>query len=254
MVSVPIFYILSFFFIQFNTERSWVPTPSAKKDSAFQYIYLSFDDGPLPGTRNCINVCLNENVAATFFQVGLHQSRSKYGQNLYRTVASNRQLFDLCNHSFSHAYGKYVDFYNHPDAALTDFVHAKNILQPNNNITRLPGNNAWNIASTKRASGLVKPLVKKLDSAGFNVIGWDLQWHFNRFGKPVQSPQKMALMVDSLLRHQKTKTKNHLVILMHDPMFRASNDSIQLTQFITLLKANPTYKFGKLTQYPGLKN
>ncbi|MEN9512351.1 MAG: Polysaccharide deacetylase, partial [Bacteroidota bacterium] len=40
-----------------------------KSDPLTKYIYLSFDDGPLPGTNNCINICEQEQVAATFFEV-----------------------------------------------------------------------------------------------------------------------------------------------------------------------------------------
>jgi hypothetical protein len=120
-------------------------------------------------------------------------------------------------------------------------------------LTRLPGNNAWNLTHVKRASNLVRPLVDKLDSIGLNVIGWDLQWRFNKAGRPVQSPEYLADKVDSLFFHHQTLTKNHLVILMHDHMFRAAADSLKLEQFIQALKQRKNYQFQKLTQYPGLK-
>ena len=95
--------------------------------------------------------------------------------------------------------------------------------------------------------------MNKLDSVGFNIIGWDLQWRFNKKGRPVQSPEEMAMNVDSLFYHHQTVTKNNLVILMHDHMFRAPEDSTKLETFLKLLKQRKHYTFEKLTSYPGLK-
>ncbi len=224
------------------------------QDSLTKYVYLSFDDGPLPGTGNCITICKQQRVAATFFEVGLHQSRNSYGRNLYNRIIQD-SLFMVANHSFTHAfYGDYINYYHQADSSLQDFLKAKQILHVNNNICRLPGNNAWNTQVAKRASGLVRPLVKKLDSVGYNVVGWDLEWHFNKLGRPINSPENMAMMVDSLLLKNQTKTKNHLIILMHDHMFRRGADSLKLEKMITLIKQRKDIQFRKLTSYPGLKN
>jgi peptidoglycan/xylan/chitin deacetylase (PgdA/CDA1 family) len=240
----------------FSTSKTAI-VPESKPvlvDSLAKYIYLSFDDGPLPGTSNCINVCEQSQVEATFFEIAMHQTRSSYAKNLYNRIRNNASLFALCNHSYSHTYGRYIQFYHQPDTALADFLLAKKILTPTNNLVRLPGNNAWNTMESKRASGLVKPLVKKLDSVGFNVLGWDLEWHFDKHGKPVQTGEHVANMVDTLFKYNETMVKNHLVILMHDQMFRTSADSAKLVQMIDQLKKNPHYQFRKLTQFPGLKN
>jgi peptidoglycan/xylan/chitin deacetylase (PgdA/CDA1 family) len=82
-------------------------------DSLVKHIYLSFDDGPLPGTSNCVDICTNQNVSATFFEVAFHESRSNYGRNLYQRILKNDRLFDIANHSFSHAFfGDYLDYYH----------------------------------------------------------------------------------------------------------------------------------------------
>jgi hypothetical protein len=106
----------------------------APLDSNTNYLYLSFDDGPLFGTSACISICEDENVHATFFQIGLHQSRSNWGKKLYNRILSRPDLFLLCNHTFTHTYGKYVQFYKQPDAALADFMHAADVLKTTNNI------------------------------------------------------------------------------------------------------------------------
>jgi peptidoglycan/xylan/chitin deacetylase (PgdA/CDA1 family) len=248
-------YIAAHLFTQFSATAVPVQKQSpAPVDHLTKYIYLSFDDGPLPGTNNCISICEQQQVAATFFEVAFHQSRSNFGRNAYKRIASNPKLFLISNHSYSHAfYGDYINYYHQSDSSLADFLKAGRILQTNNNIARLPGNNAWNTSTIQRASGLVRPLVKKMDSVGFNVVGWDMEWRYNSSGRPIDAPEKMAAFADSLLQFNKTKTKNHLVILMHDHEFRASADSAKLAKMIGLLKRNPNYQFRKLNTYPGLK-
>jgi peptidoglycan/xylan/chitin deacetylase (PgdA/CDA1 family) len=248
-------YIAAHFFTQFSTVAAPIQkTTPAPVDPLTKYIYLSFDDGPLPGTNNCITICEQQQVSATFFQIAFHQSRSNFGRNTFKRIASNPNLFLISNHSYSHAfYGDYINYYHQSDSSLADFLKAGKILQTNNNIARLPGNNAWNTSVIKRASGLVRPLVKKMDSVGFNVVGWDMEWRFNSSGRPIDAPEKMAAFADSLLLHNRTKTKNHLVILMHDHEFRASVDSAKLSKMIGLLKRHPNYQFRKLNTYPGLK-
>ena len=265
MLIGPVFYILSLFLLPFMPSNSTVVSVYAVKkpslgvqnqpfDSTLKHIYLTFDDGPLNGTANCITICESEKVAASFFQIGLHQSRSSKGRKLYEQIKSNTSLFSLSNHSYSHAYGKYLWFYQHPDSATLDFLKGQAVLAPTNNLVRFPGNNAWDTKDAKKASWLVKPLAHRMDSLGWDVIGWDMEWRFNKHGKPIQSPETIALLVDSLFAHNQTKTKNHLVILMHDHMFASTADSIKLAKMIGLLKQRTHYQFEKITHYPGLKN
>ena len=223
-------------------------------DSTAKYVYLSFDDGPLFGTSSCIDICEQENVKATFFQIGFHQSRSQWGKRLYQRIVEKPDLFLLTNHSFSHTYGDYLKFYHQPDSALEDFKQAAEVLHTQNNIVRLPGNNGWSTETIHSSSKLVRPLVHKLDSAGFNVVGWDVEWRFTKTGRPIQSAEKMAFVVDSMFKYNENRTKNHLVLLMHDHMFRKPEDSVKLVQFIQFLKYKNQYQFVLLNQYPGLKN
>jgi hypothetical protein len=250
MVIAPFFYLFTLFTLPTKSLNANV----LGNDPSTKYIYLTFDDGPLPGTASCIDICTNEHVKATFFEVGLHQSRSLSGKAQYDRILQNKDLFDLCNHSFTHAMGKYVYFYQHPMMAFEDFMKSKSTLLVANNIIRLPGNSAWNTSLLKKSSGLVSPVVHKLDSAGFNIIGWDVEWSFNKKGLPVEGPQKVVNMIDSAFAHNRTKTKNHLVILMHDHMFRTTADSTKLANMIGLLKAKTNYSLRKITEYPGLIN
>jgi peptidoglycan/xylan/chitin deacetylase (PgdA/CDA1 family) len=265
MLIGPVFYILSLFLLPFLPSNSSVESNYTVKqpkieaqhqssDKTIKHIYLTFDDGPLKGTANCIAVCEREKVAASFFEIGLHQSRSNKGRKLYEQIKSNKVLFSLSNHSFSHAAGNYLWFYQHPDSATLDFLKGKAVLAPTNNLVRFPGNNTWDTKNAKKASWLAKPLAHKMDSLGWDVIGWDMEWRFNKYGKPLQSPEVIAVLVDSLFTYNQTKTKNHLVILMHDHMFASSYDSLKLAKMVGLLKKRKHYQFDKITQYPGLKN
>lgn len=261
MMLAPFFYIFSVLFFPQDQPKTNSPKVTQTSNalllnttSNIKYIYLTFDDGPLFGTSNCIDICLQEKVPATFFQVGMHQARSKYGKDLYKRILQYPNEFEILNHSYTHANGKYLNFYHHPDSALLDMMKANTTLQLNTHIARLPGNSAWNTLNLKKASNLVKPLVLKLDSVGYNIIGWDTEWSFNKHGKPSFSAESMVNLVDSTLTENHTMTPNHVVILMHDHMFRTPADSIKLTNMIRLLKEHPNYEFRKISQYPGLIN
>ena len=255
MILAPVFYILVHFFTSILPQNAIVANttkPSNKHNK--KYIYLSFDDGPLRGTGNCIDICLNEHTPATFFEVGMHQAKSAQTKKLYRRIFYNDSMFVIGNHSYTHANSEYLYFYHNPKMALNDFLRAKRKLSFRNNIVRLSGNNAWNTANVKYASNLVKPLVRKLDSAGFNISGWDVEWKFNIYGRPLNSPQFLIKKIDSAFIKHETRTKNHLVLLMHDYMFGSAADSIKLVKMIGMLKSNPNYELRKLSQYPGLIN
>jgi peptidoglycan/xylan/chitin deacetylase (PgdA/CDA1 family) len=255
MSVAPIFYFIFQILLPYHAPNAIVPKSKPQLlTNDIKFVYLSFDDGPLNGTANCIDVCLNQKVPATFFEVGRHQARTNVSRALYNKISQNEAQFVIANHSYSHANSKYNYFYHHPTMAMYDFLQAQKSLAIKNNIARLPGNNAWNTTVIKRSSGLVKPLVHKLDSVGFNLIGWDVEWGFTKSRRPRQSPQKLVEMVDSAFSQNNTATKDHLVILMHDHMFSAPEDSAKLVAMISLLKANPKYQLRKLTQYPGLKN
>jgi peptidoglycan/xylan/chitin deacetylase (PgdA/CDA1 family) len=240
------------------SQISPVPVPVA--DTVYQidtqktYIYLTFDDGPQHGTMNCINICQQEGVKASFFMIGLHQRMRSDGKQIVATIRNNYPQTLLANHSYNHAMGKYKYFYQHPQMALADFLRTQDSLSPAPKIIRLPGNNAWVRDTVIKASRLVRPVSRLLDSAGFNVIGWDMEWNFDhKSARPVQSPEKLAAQVDTLIARGNTYQPKHLVILTHDRMFHKSQDSLALVQFIQLVKRNPNYVFETVDHYPGLK-
>jgi len=228
-------------------------TPIAN-DSNKKYIYLTFDDGPQNGTLACYELCKKMGIKATFFMVGNHAS-SPHLKQVVRDIKNSYPQILLANHSTTHANGRYHYFYEHQNMAAEDFYMAQKTLEVPFKIIRLPGNTSWVINNRIRANSLTKPVCKILDSVGYNVIGWDVEWNFNhKNANPIENPEKLARIVAKTLENNDMNTKNHLVILTHDRMFRNQNYTDSLAKFITLLKGNANYVFETVDHYPNLKS
>ncbi|MBS1578597.1 MAG: polysaccharide deacetylase family protein [Bacteroidetes bacterium] len=222
-------------------------------DSTKKYVYLTFDDGPQNGTTTVLDICRKEGIKGTFFMVGLHTDRANKGHELVNEIKNSYPQILLANHSYTHASDRYKYFYQHPQMAFNDFLQAQQTLAVPYKIIRLPGNSAWVRNNEIKASGLVKPVCKLLDSAGYNVIGWDVEWSFDhKTANPIQSPNKMLEYVEYAFAKNNLHTKNHVVILTHDRMFRLPEYAKELQTFITLLKQKG-YVFETIDNYPNLK-
>ena len=222
-------------------------------DTTKKYIYLTFDDGPQNGTTACFDLCKKLGVKATFFMVGQHAS-SPHLKQVVNDVKNGYPQSLLANHSTTHANGKYHYFYQHQQMAAEDFYLAQNKLGVPFKIIRLPGNTSWVREGKLRASTLTKPVCQILDSIGYNVIGWDLEWNFNhKSANPKESAETMIKRVEGYLEKNKMNVPNHLVILTHDRMFRNQNYTDSLSKFISTLQQNKNYVFETVDHYPGLK-
>lgn len=227
-------------------------------DTNKRYIFLTFDDGPQPpGSRNCFDIFKSVGVKATFFAIAEHDE----GKNRITLIDSIRNAYPqylLANHSKSHAFhDHYKDFYHRPEAALQDFLAAQQMLEIPLKIARLPGNSAWVRTGEVKASPLVKPVCELLDSAGYNVIGWDEEWGFktvNRESVPRQGAETMVKMINRDFDEHHLHTKNMLVLLAHDRMFAHPNYADSLYKCLTMLKNDPRYVFETIDHYPGIKH
>jgi len=236
-----------------QSDRYGKEEPTLPQDTAHWYVYLTFDDGPQPGTANCIQICKEEGVKASFFMVGLHTDNWGAGKRLVDFIRQAYPQFVLANHSYSHANNHYRYFYQHPDAALADFQQAEQVIRPNFRIARLPGNNAWGIGHKEKSHHLVAAVLHKMDSIGYDVIGWDQEWNFRHTNsRPVQIPDSLVARTMQLLREGKTRIPRHLVLLSHDRMFYHPADSASLQRYIFLLKQQPEVVFQTIDQYPGV--
>ena len=268
------FYRFSFFFFislltwnKINIDEASLPvSPNASNTVAVstsateplkkkkKKIYLTFDDGPNKGTKNVLDILEQENVPATFFIVGEHVFGSHAQAETWDCLQSAKNI-ELCNHSYSHAlHNRYAKFYKNPMAVVRDVERTKEKLLPDDEIVRVPGRNSWRIDSMRFTDiKKSKAAIDSLQKAGFIVVGWDLEWHFDSKTLIVKNTADQLLaQVDSVFSNGKTRTPGNLVLLAHDQAYRTKNDSLQLREFVQKLKQKGEYELSLVNSYPGI--
>jgi peptidoglycan-N-acetylglucosamine deacetylase len=234
-----------------KTSPPVVAAPKRKKKK----IYLTFDDGPNKGTRNVLAIAQREQVPVTFFIIGEHV----FGSAEQAATWDSLQVADdieICNHSYTHAWhNKFAVFYNNPDSVITDFDKTKTALHLTNNIVRTPGRNIWRMDSLNYTDlKKSKAAADSLQKAGYTLMGWDLEWHYDPSTLSVtNTADDMLREVDSVFSNKKTKQPGNLVLLAHDQVYKDPDDSAQLHQFIRQLKQNQNYEFALAGKYPSLR-
>jgi peptidoglycan/xylan/chitin deacetylase (PgdA/CDA1 family) len=239
-----------------DTVKSEVKKPAAvakKPTKKKKKIYLTFDDGPNKGTKNVLDIAQQEEVPVTFFIVGEHVFAS-IGQTQTWDSLKIAKNIELCNHSYTHAHNRYEKYYEKPDSVVKDMKRTMEELLPGNTIVRTPGRNSWRIDSLHftdiRKS---KAAIDSLQNAGFTVLGWDLEWHFDHKTLQVKNTaDELISQIDSLFAKGKTRVKDNLVILAHDQAYQKSVDSLQLREFVQKLKKKEDYELSLVSNYPGI--
>ena len=217
-------------------------------------IYLTFDDGPNKGTRNVLQAVKEENIPASFFIVGEHVFDSPKQTQTWEMLKADSTI-ELCNHSYTHAHNRYTSFYNNPSGVVEDFNHSQNKLQFNNNIARMPGRNAWRIDTIDHTDIYQSSAaIDSLHAAGFNIMGWDIEWIFDhKTLAPDTSIDLMLRRIENMLEARRTKTPGHLVLLAHDQAFQ-TEEAVQLLHLVLQsLKNNPDYELVLASKYPGVQ-
>lgn len=217
-------------------------------------IYLTFDDGPNKGTRNVWQAVKEENIPASFFIVGEHVFDSPKQTQTWELLKAD-SLIELCNHSYTHAHNRYTSFYNNPSGVIEDFKRSREQLQFSNNIARMPGRNAWRIDTIDHTDIYQSSAaIDSLHAAGFNIMGWDIEWMFDhKTLTPDTAIDLLLRRIDNLLMAQKTKTPGHLVLLAHDQAFQTEKALQLLHLVIQSLKNNPEYELVPASKYPGVQ-
>ncbi|MEO7769021.1 MAG: polysaccharide deacetylase family protein [Ferruginibacter sp.] len=236
-----------------STVNNSLASPPHKKKKN-KTIYLTFDDGPNKGTRKVMHIAKEEQVPITMFIIGEHVYGSAEQTATYDSLAEC-SFIELDNHSFTHANNRYEAFYSQPDSAVKDFKRCADSLGLTGNIIRTPGRNIWrtkNISCTDIKKSVIT--ADSLQKAGFIVIGWDLEWHYDNLLQLENTGEELLQLVDSLFAKGKTKTLNHLVLLAHDQVYADAVDSLALVLFIEKLKTADAYNFEVISNYPGVKN
>jgi peptidoglycan-N-acetylglucosamine deacetylase len=236
-----------------KVETVQIVTPVKKKKKK---IYLTFDDGPNKGTKNVLDIVNDEKIPVTFFIVGEHVFASVNQNNTWDSLRIAEQI-EICNHSYTHAlHNKFETFYQSPDTVIADFQRAHDSLDLKNNIVRTPGRNTWRIDSLQFTDlKKSKAAVDSLQKAGFIVMGWDLEWHFDHKDLTVKnSADDLLRQIDSVFNNKKTKSPEHLVLLAHDQAYQKSKDSTELRLLIQKLKLKDEYELSIASNYPGASN
>jgi peptidoglycan-N-acetylglucosamine deacetylase len=234
-----------------NVEAPPPPKPVKKKKK----IYLTFDDGPNKGTKNVLDIVQQENIPATFFIVGEHVFASREQAMTWDSLLAAKNI-EICNHSYTHAlHNRFEKFYQNPDTVVKDMEMTKEKLLPENNIVRAPGRNSWRIDSLHYTDiKKSKAAIDSLQAAGFIVMGWDLEWHYDPKTFTVKnSAEELLNQVDSVFFHNKTKFADNLVLLAHDQVYVKSADSTQLREFVKKLKLKDDYELLLVSSYPAIR-
>ncbi len=231
-----------------------VPGTLIKYDSAKRYIFLTWDDAPQPpGTNICKRIFRQQGVKATFFVVGFN-ANTPAKKRIVDSLRVSYPQFLIANHSYSHAYNKYKQFYAHPDSAVNDFLRNEKELEVPVKIIRLPGNTSWVGKGEMKGPKSTMPVCKILDSLGYNVIGWDIEWQFvnkpHVGSVPVQGVDALIKQINDSFDNDLTNEGNSVVILAHDRMFEKPQYIDSLTKFLTVLKQDPRNVFETIDHYP----
>lgn len=211
-----------------------------REKSIGKELYLTFDDGPLKGTENVLNVLKKEKIPATMFCIGRN---ARLHPDLFRQELSIPAL-QIANHTYSHANGHYSRFYNNTFGVLSDVEHAQIVLGGRKYL-RLAGRNVWRLPEVTRDDRAIialrgsreVPKYNALSREGYFIYGWDVEWHFDhRSGHPVESPELLAARIEALYRHGQMAQRGKVVLLTHDFMFRSRHSTAELRRFIRLMK------------------
>ncbi|GAA4138037.1 hypothetical protein GCM10022216_14810 [Sphingobacterium kyonggiense] len=216
-----------------------------------KHIYLTFDDGPLIGSRAIDSIATSKSVKINAFLVGKHANMSKRLKNDYQRYMNN-PLVECYNHSYTHANNRFHVFYSNPDAAVNDFEKCEEDLALKHKIIRMPGRNIWLFDGTRRidlSSG--SQTADLLGVHGYKIYGWDVEWKINGLsGNPVQSVNEIYTRIKNMLGNKSTLKPNNVVLLMHDDMFQNKKGQALLSSLIDSLKQHKDYKFDFMSQYP----
>jgi len=225
--------------------------------AADKTIYLTFDDGPLPGTRNILAVLSEEKVPAAMFMVGLHVETIPSGRDLL-AEAKAMSLVTVGNHSYSHANNRYRKYYADTQAVVADMRHANQVLGLTPVVhARLPGRDVFRLPTVAREDLSINVAqwerewldYELVAEAGFYLYGWDFEWVHSDDGKPVQSVDHLVSEIDHLFQYGRFTQPGKMILLMHDEMFQDQfNGQDNLRTLIRSLRERG-YAFGDIRTY-----
>ena len=218
-------------------------------------VYLTFDDGPRPGTDDVISVLESKQVPGTLFMVGGHADGTWCKDQL--TAAHNSKFIQVANHSMNHANGEYSKYYSNPQGVLDDFKTANKTLRLTGNPVpaRFPGRDTWKLPNFTLVDsdngGDSRTAAELLYKTGFRLYGWDVEWNMTPSGQAIDSPLWVYRKIQVASTFMWTEGIGEVVLLTHDVMFKGSTGGrANLVQLIIMLQ-DAGYTFDFISNFRG---
>jgi peptidoglycan/xylan/chitin deacetylase (PgdA/CDA1 family) len=229
-----------------------LPLAAQTKDSTSSpvSIYLTFDDGPMPASQYLAEAIQRDSIPVTVFLVGRQVSKNITNHNIFSWYRGS-SFVEIANHSFTHAKGRYRQYYQQPRGVVEDILLNEDTLNISNKTVRLPGRNVWRIDGRRR-NDLADAAVAAdtLAAKGYDIFGWDLEWCFDTSGKTNYTAAHMLDQVRFIARYGSSFTRDHIVILCHDPMLLHEQTRQEFALFIKQVKTDPRFIFRLISAYP----
>ncbi len=194
-----------------------------------KYLYLTFDDGPIPSITPWVLQTLKDyNAKATFFCIG-------------DNVKKNPEIFNMINRD-GHTIGNHS--HNHLDGWKTDDeVYVENVIKAEALITNL--SSVFNKSTSAYFSdkklfrppyGRIKPTqIKALERLGYKIVMWDV----------ISGDYDLKISPKKCLKNVKRYSKPGSIMVFHDS-FKASENLQQILPEIL------TYYYAKGFEFKGL--
>lgn len=162
-------------------------------------IYLTFDDGPGPYTRQLLDVLKKYDVKATFFVVS-----SRY-MHLLKDMVDEGHSVGI--HSVSHDYD---EIYASEDAYVADLLKMQSIIEDycgvRTTLLRFPGGSSNTVS--KFNSGIMSRLTQLVDRMGFQYFDWNV--NSGDAGQTKQRDEVVQYVIEGVQEYDVS------VVLQHD--------------------------------------
>ena len=194
----------------------WRNNPQEKK------IYLTFDDGPVPGPTEFVLDALNEfNAKATFFCIG--DNVRKHPEVFAKVVAAGHSIG---NHTFNHLKGW--------NCSVQDYVN--NVALCSDQLIQsgfLPSNSGEDRLFRPPYGRIKRNQIRALTN--YQIIMWDVLTH----------DYARSLSPEPCLRRSIKATRSGSIVVFHDSFKAADNLKYVLPRYLEYFSAQG-YSFDKL--------
>ena len=210
-----------------TVEVTAVPRPEVVWPEG-KVIYLTFDDGPGPYTRQLLDVLDSYGVKATFFV-----TNRGYGEMMKEIVDRGHSIGI---HTMTHDYSR---IYADPEAYFDDLLGMQDVIFQNTGVKttlmRFPGGSS-NTVSAHTCEGLMSTLTRAVQDAGFQYFDWNVD------SNDAGGARKAQTVFDNVtegVSHNRVS-----VVLQHD----IHDFSVDAVEDIIVWGLNNGYSFARLTE------